>query len=62
MRHLLIGVRMEVLRKKFQLIKITIGTFGRKPDRVIDLLGPLKDKTVVDLGAGTGYFAFRLVP
>jgi SAM-dependent methyltransferase len=34
----------------------------QKPERVIDLLAPLKDKTVVDLGAGTGYFAFRLVP
>jgi SAM-dependent methyltransferase len=34
----------------------------QKPDRVIDILGPLDDKTVVDLGAGTGYFAFRLVP
>jgi ubiquinone/menaquinone biosynthesis C-methylase UbiE len=34
----------------------------QKPDRVMDILGPLNDKTVVDLGAGTGYFAFRLVP
>ncbi|NND34288.1 MAG: class I SAM-dependent methyltransferase [Saprospiraceae bacterium] len=34
----------------------------QKPDRVIDLLAPLEDKTVVDLGAGSGYFAFRLVP
>ena len=34
----------------------------QKPDRVIDIIGPLDDKTVVDLGAGTGYFAFRLVP
>ncbi|MBK8502812.1 MAG: class I SAM-dependent methyltransferase [Saprospiraceae bacterium] len=34
----------------------------QKPDRVIDILGPLDNKTVVDLGAGTGYFAFRLVP
>lgn len=33
----------------------------QKPDRVMDILGPLDDKTVVDLGAGTGYFAFRLV-
>ncbi len=33
----------------------------QKPDRVIDLLGPLNDKTVVDIGAGTGYFAFRLL-
>lgn len=33
----------------------------QKPDRVIDILGPLEGKTVVDLGAGTGYFAFRLI-
>ncbi|MCB0668688.1 MAG: class I SAM-dependent methyltransferase [Saprospiraceae bacterium] len=33
----------------------------QKPDRVIDILAPLEDKVVVDLGAGTGYFAFRLV-
>lgn len=34
----------------------------QKPDRVIHILSPLEDKVVVDLGAGTGYFAFRLVP
>jgi ubiquinone/menaquinone biosynthesis C-methylase UbiE len=33
----------------------------QKPDRVIDLLGDIQNKTVVDLGAGTGYFAFRLI-
>ncbi len=34
----------------------------QKPDRVLDLLGPLEEKTVLDIGAGSGYFAFRLVP
>lgn len=34
----------------------------QKPDMVISLLGDLEGKTVADLGAGTGYFAFRLVP
>lgn len=34
----------------------------QKPDRVIGLLSPLEGKTVADLGAGTGYFAFRLIP
>ncbi len=34
----------------------------QKPEHVLDILGPLDDKTVVDLGAGSGYFAFRLVP
>ncbi len=29
---------------------------------VISLLGDLDNKTVADIGAGTGYFTFRLVP
>lgn len=32
------------------------------PDRVIDQLGTLTGKTVADIGAGTGYFTFRLLP
>ena len=34
----------------------------QKPDMVISLLGDLENKTVADIGAGTGYFTFRLVP
>jgi SAM-dependent methyltransferase len=34
----------------------------QKPDLVIAQLGDLSGKTVADIGAGTGYFAFRLVP
>lgn len=34
----------------------------QKPEMVISLLGDLKGKTVADIGAGTGYFTFRLVP
>jgi ubiquinone/menaquinone biosynthesis C-methylase UbiE len=34
----------------------------QKPDMVISLLGNLEGKTVADIGAGTGYFTFRLVP
>lgn len=34
----------------------------QKPDRVIRLLGDVENKTIADIGAGTGYFAFRLVP
>jgi SAM-dependent methyltransferase len=34
----------------------------QKPDIVIRRLGNLTDKTVVDLGAGTGFFAFRMIP
>ena len=33
----------------------------QRPDFVISKLGDLTGKTVVDLGAGSGYFAFRLV-
>ncbi len=34
----------------------------QKPGLVISLLGDLSGKTVADIGAGTGYFAFRMVP
>ncbi|MCC6459859.1 MAG: class I SAM-dependent methyltransferase [Saprospiraceae bacterium] len=34
----------------------------QKPGMVISILGELDGKTVADIGAGTGYFAFRLVP
>lgn len=34
----------------------------QKPDLVIALMGDLKGKTVADIGAGTGYFTFRLLP
>ncbi|NJN33299.1 MAG: class I SAM-dependent methyltransferase [Saprospiraceae bacterium] len=33
----------------------------QKPEMVIKRLGDLSQKTVVDLGAGTGFFAFRIV-
>lgn len=32
----------------------------QKPEEVIQLLGNLKGKTVIDIGSGTGYFSFRL--
>ncbi|GAB4490859.1 MAG: class I SAM-dependent methyltransferase [Raineya sp.] len=34
----------------------------QKPDEVIKFLGKVKNKTLIDIGAGTGYFAFRLAP
>lgn len=34
----------------------------QKPELVISLLGDLENKTVADIGAGTGYFTFRMVP
>ncbi len=32
----------------------------QKPDEVISLLGDIENKIIMDLGAGSGYFAFRL--
>jgi SAM-dependent methyltransferase len=32
----------------------------QKPEMVISLLGNLRGKTIADIGAGTGFFAFRL--
>jgi SAM-dependent methyltransferase len=34
----------------------------QKPGMVISLLGDLEGRTVADIGAGTGYFTFRIVP
>ena len=34
----------------------------QKPEMVINIFGDLKDKVVADIGAGNGFFAFRLVP
>lgn len=34
----------------------------QKPNMVISLLGDMENKTVADIGAGTGYFTFRIVP
>lgn len=33
----------------------------QRPDFVIDQLGDISDKKIADLGAGSGYFSFRLV-
>jgi cyclopropane fatty-acyl-phospholipid synthase-like methyltransferase len=33
----------------------------QKPDLVLQLLGGLKGKTVADIGAGSGFFTFRMV-
>lgn len=34
----------------------------QKPDLILDLLGDLSNKTVADIGAGTGFFSLRLAP
>lgn len=33
----------------------------QQPDKVLEYLGELKGKKVMDIGAGTGFFSFRLV-
>ena len=33
----------------------------QKPEIVLSLLGDMQDKTIVDIGAGAGYFAFKFV-
>ncbi|MEL6538079.1 MAG: class I SAM-dependent methyltransferase [Bacteroidota bacterium] len=33
----------------------------QQPEKVLAMLGPLNGKTVADIGAGTGFFSFRLV-
>lgn len=35
-------------------------TEWQNPDLVLDLLGDLKDKIVADIGAGSGYFSFKI--
>ena len=32
----------------------------QKPETVVQFLGDLKNKTIIDIGAGTGYFEFRM--
>ena len=34
----------------------------QKPNTVLEELGDLSDKIVADLGAGTGFFSFRMLP
>lgn len=34
----------------------------QKPDLVVNIIGNLENKVVADIGAGTGYFAFRMLP
>lgn len=42
-------------------ISINDRTSWQKPTLILDKLGDLSDKTVADIGAGTGYFSFQLV-
>ncbi len=50
----------ETFDKLVQRFENTDRLKWQKPLEVIELLGDLKGKTVADIGAGTGYFTFRL--
>lgn len=39
-----------------------IRDFWQNPDLVVDKLGNISGKVIADIGAGTGYFTFRLAP
>lgn len=34
----------------------------QKPSLILDKMGNLENRTVADIGAGTGYFSFRMIP
>ncbi|MEP7195122.1 MAG: class I SAM-dependent methyltransferase [Saprospiraceae bacterium] len=36
-------------------------TIWQRPYEIIDLLGPLDNKVIADIGAGSGYFSFKFV-
>ena len=40
--------------------KSDIRVIWQKPNLVLNMMGSLEDKVVADIGAGTGYFAFRI--
>lgn len=53
-------------KEEFSPVQSTKSTFTssrstwQKPDLILNRLSPLEDKTVADIGAGTGYFTYRL--
>lgn len=36
-------------------------TIWQKPYEIIEMLGPLEDKVIADIGAGSGYFSFKFI-
>ena len=49
-----------VKEKEKEMYENTNRMVWQKPDLVIDMMGDLENKTVADIGAGTGFFAKRL--
>jgi len=48
------------LEKQLEAYEDAKRVIWQKPEMVISLIENIEQKTVVDIGAGTGYFAFRL--
>lgn len=46
----------------FETYESTNRGIWQKPDLILDLLGDLSEKTVADIGAGTGFLTRRIVP
>lgn len=44
-----------------QVLNLEDRTSWQKPQLIIDKLGDLENKVVADIGAGTGYFSFRMI-
>lgn len=42
-------------------VQIQDRTIWQKPYQIIEMLGPLEDKVIADIGAGSGYFSFRFI-
>ncbi|MBK9271706.1 MAG: class I SAM-dependent methyltransferase [Saprospiraceae bacterium] len=51
----------ENAEKSFEAFEFSDRTIWQKPFLIIDLLEPLDQKVVADIGAGSGYFTFRFI-
>lgn len=61
------GKKTAALAKQNELSPIietyhTDRAIWQKPELVLNTLGDVHDKVIADIGAGTGYFSFRLLP
>ncbi len=53
----------SIIIKNIEQSHTNIGrAIWQKPGLVIEKLGNISDKVIADIGAGTGYFSFRLAP
>lgn len=51
----------SILLENNDAVDLKDRTSWQKPTLIFEKLGELSDKTVADIGAGTGYFSFRLM-